>query len=104
MKDLKNFIKENKDPLRPWGDGVLSMGDDNSFLKQVWNYEIDSLKDLEVKTEEDLKLCKKSQSSGGRLKPLWKSDKLNLEWRLKCIKNIIKSKIENPEFIPQKYK
>lgn len=91
MKNLKDFIKENKDPLHPLGDGVLSM-DDKSFLKQMWNYDIDSLKELEVKTEEDLKLC------------VWKNDKLNLEWKLKCIKQIIKSKIENPEFIPQKYK
>lgn len=91
MKNLKDFIKENKDPLRPLEDGVLSM-DDKSFLKQMWNCEIDSLKELEVKTEKDLKLC------------VWKNDKLNLEWKLKCIKQIIKSKIENPEFIPQKYK
>lgn len=104
MKNLKDFIKENKDPLRPWGDGVLSMGDDKSFLHQVWNYEIVSLKELEVKTEEDLSLCKKSQNNAGILKPILKKDKLDLEWRLKCIKNIIKSKIENPEFIPQKYK
>lgn len=91
MKNLKDFIKENKDPLHPWGDGVLSM-DEKSFLKKIWNCEIDSLKELEIKTKEDLKLC------------IWKNDKLNLEWKLKCIKQIIKSKIENPEFIPQKYK
>ena len=103
MKNLKDFITENKDPLRPWS-GVLSMGTDEEFLKEVWHYDIEDLKSLCSKTEEDLKLCKKSISSGGRLKPLWRNDKLNLEWRLKCIKNIIKSKIENPDFIPQKYK
>lgn len=80
--------EENKDLLSPWGNGV----DDKSFLKQVWNCEIDSLKELEVKAEEKLKLC------------IWKNDKRNLEWKLKCIKQIIISKIENPEFIPKKYK
>ena len=104
MKNLRDFITENKDPLRPWGGGVLSMGTDEEFLKEVWHYDIEDLKSLCSKTEEDINLCKKSQRSGGILKSLWKRDKLNLEWRLKCIKDIIKSKIDNPDFIPQQYK
>ena len=103
IQKFEEFVNENN-PMSPWSNGVLAMGDDSAFLKVVWHYDMEALKSLETKTEEDLSLCKKSQSSAGILKPIWKKDKLGLEWRLKCIKQIIKSKTEDPEYIPNNYK
>lgn len=104
MKSLNQFINEGKNHLSPWIEGVLNMGDDATFLKSVWHYDIDSLSSLVQQTEKDLELCKKSQKSGGILKPIWKRDKSNLEFRLKCLNQIIKSKRENPDYIPDRYK
>ena len=105
MKDLSNYILEATDNyLSPWTNGVLAMGDDSTFLKTVWHYDIAQLEEIKGQTESDLSLCKKSVSGGGILKSIWKKDKLSLEWRLKCINQIIKSKTKEPDYIPSQYK
>ena len=103
IQNFEQFINETN-YLSPWSEGVLSMGDDRTFLKLVWKYDIESLNSLVDKTKENLELCKNSQKSGGILKAIWKKDKLNLEFRLKCLNQIIKSKQENPDYIPENYK
>lgn len=103
IQNFDEFMNENN-CLSPWSEGVLSMGDDTAFLKIVWHYDISALESLERKTEEDLDICKKSQKNGGILTPIWKKDKNALEWRLKCIKNIIKSKKEKQDYIPEHYR
>lgn len=103
MHNSDEFINETNH-LSPWSEGVLSMGDDITFLKLVWKYDIKSLNSLVDKTKEELELCKNAQKSGGILKSIWKKDKFNLEFRLKCLNQIIKSKKENPDYIPTNYK
>ena len=49
-------------------------------------------------------MCKKSlRGRRNVLGPLWRADKLDLEWRLKCIRSIIKDKKADPDYIPEQY-
>lgn len=100
---LERLVSEGSS-LSPWDKGVLAMGDDDEFLHTVWHYDIEQLQSLEAKTVKDLDLCKKFLR-GRRtvLHPLWRADKLDLEWRLKCIREIIKDKKTDPNYIPEYY-
>lgn len=80
------------------------MGDDDEFLRTVWHYDIEQLQSLEAKTVKDLDMCK-SSLRGRRtvLHPIWKGDKLDLEWILKCIRGIVKDKkADNADSIREK--
>lgn len=100
---LERLVYEGS-PLNPWDKGVLAMGKDDEFLYTVWHYDIDQLKSLEAKTVKDLDMCK-SSLRGRRtvLHPLWMHDKLDLEWRLECIRGIIEDKKVDPDYIPEQY-
>ena len=103
VRRLEKLVNEGSS-LSPWDKGVLAMGDDGEFLRTVWHYDIDQLQSLEERTVKDLDMCKKSLR-GRRtvLGPLWRADKLELEWRLKCIRGIIKDKKADPDYIPDSY-
>lgn len=102
---LERLVSEGRGGLSdPWGGGVLAMGDDDEFLRTVWHYDIEQLQSLEAKTVKDLDLCKKFlRGKRTVLGSLWRADKLDLEWRLKCIRGIIKDKKANPDYIPEHY-
>jgi len=70
------------------------------FLKIVWHYDIDKLNKLQKMIKNDLSTVKSLLTSGMVLTPFYKREKNVLEVRLKFIKDIIKDKKKDPNFIP----
>lgn len=100
---LERLVNEGSS-LSPWDTGVLAMGEDDEFLYTVWHYDIDQLQSLETKTVKDLDMCRRAlRGNRSIIAPFWRHDKLDLEWRLKCIRGIIKDKKVNPDYIPEQY-
>ena len=82
--------------------GVLNY-DDKEFLKIVWHFDIDTLNKLVPLVEEDINNMKPMVARKSILRQLYKRELFFLNDRLKMIKQIIRNKIKDPNYIPSSY-
>ena len=111
--DLRKFLAENRlmnnsKTLNESGPKIFTQEfggyDDANFLKIVWKMSIEDLKTLLEETLSNLKWIKNVGPKGKIMGTFTRRDIQLLNSRIKFLKEIIKSKIENPEYIPDYYK
>lgn len=100
-------IFENKQILTESPAKILSNdfggNNDSEFLKIVWKMSIEDLEKLLKDTLSDLVYIKNVSPKGKIMGLFTKRDILFIKSRIKWIKQIISSKKENPNYIPDIY-
>lgn len=111
--DLRKFLAENRltnnsKTLNESGPKIFTQEfggyDDANFLKIAWKMSIEDLKALLEETLSSLKWIKNVGPKGKTMGTFTRRDIQLLNSRIKFLKEIIKSKIESPEYIPDYYK
>lgn len=97
LEDNKSLTGNSKIISKEFG-GI----DDREFLKIVWKLPIDELGQLYLSSLEDLKFLNKNSK---RMMGLFnKKDASLVKSRINFIKDIIKYKKKDPDFIPEPFK
>jgi len=111
--DLRKYLAEgrltnNSKTLNESGPKIFTQEfggyDDGNFLKIAWKMSIEDLKALLEETLSNLKWIKNQGSKGKIMGLITRRDIQLLNFRIKLLQEIIKSKIESPEYIPDYYK
>jgi len=111
--DLRKYLAEgrltnNSKTLNESGPKIFTQEfggyDDGNFLKIAWKMSIEDLKALLEETLSNLKWIKNVGPKGRIMGAFTRRDIQLLNSRIKFLQEIIKSKIENPEYIPDYYK
>jgi hypothetical protein len=106
--ELKQLIKEEITKALSESTTILSQEfgsyDDAKFLKVVWRMSISELEKLLENTISDLTYAKNVAPKGKIMGTFARRDIEKIKGRIKFLKEIILSKKNNPEFIPDYYK
>ena len=93
MRNLSSYLNENKVTSKD-----VTKGTDKDFLKVAWKLSLDDLEKLLKDTESSYK---NTGNIKGVLGTFDRRSKNIMKVRMKFIKDIINSKNENPDFIPE---